>query len=90
LYLTLGYQTAELLVNMGLIATVYIQCTTLGFRTQVLPNVPLQVQKALYSSFIIFVSCAFHVNPLSRKSPKYLTFEVSYNVSTGSWFLQAP
>ena len=40
----------------------------------------LQVQKSLYASFITFVSCAFHVNPLSRKSLRYLTSEVSCNV----------
>ena len=44
-YLTLGHQTVELLVNMGLITMVYIQCTILGFRTQVLPNVLYRSEK---------------------------------------------
>lgn len=46
----------------------------------VLSNVPLQVQKHCkpYSSH--FFICAFHVNPLSRTSPRYLTYTVSSNV----------
>jgi hypothetical protein len=47
LYVILDHQTVEPQVNMGLITTVYAQYTTLGFRPQVLLNVPFVIQKAL-------------------------------------------
>jgi hypothetical protein len=55
------------------------QQNILGFRPQVLPNVSLQVQKALQALFITFISPAFHVNPLPKVSPRYLTLIVSHS-----------
>jgi len=79
LYPIRGHQTLELLVNRGMITMVQIKCTTLGFRPHVLPNVPLQVQRALCALFITFYSCAFLVKPQFRISPKYLASVVSCN-----------
>lgn len=47
LYVILDHQTVEQQVNMGLITTVYVQYTTLGFRPQVLLKVPLVIQEVL-------------------------------------------
>ena len=52
----------------------------MGFRPQDFPNLPLQVQKALYGLFITFLKCGFHVSPLSRVSPRYLTAVDSCNL----------
>lgn len=73
----LNHQTVELEVNMGLITMVYIQCTTLCIRSQVLPNVPLQVHKALRVLFITSFSSAFHINCSSRISPRHMTLVVN-------------
>lgn len=47
LYVILDHQTVEPQVNMGLITTVYVQYTTLGFRPQVLLKVPFVILEAL-------------------------------------------
>ena len=47
------------------------------FRSQVLPDMPLQVQKALRALFITFFSCAFRVNHSSRISRWYFTSVVT-------------
>jgi len=45
-YVIPGYQTVKPLVNIGLMTMVYVQHTTVVLTLSVLPNVPLQVQKA--------------------------------------------
>jgi hypothetical protein len=45
--LTLCHHTVEVWVTMVLTSTVYIQCTTIDLSPQVLPNVPLLVEKDL-------------------------------------------
>jgi hypothetical protein len=49
---------------------VKMQCTMLDFRPQVLPNVAIQMQISPVGLIHHIFSCAFHVNPLSRISPR--------------------
>jgi hypothetical protein len=53
---------------MSLTTAVYIQYTT-----QVFPNVPLHVQKALYALSVTLSICFFHVSSLSSVAPRYFT-----------------
>jgi len=66
---------------MGLMTMVYVQYTTLVVRLQVLPNVPLHIQKAPQSLVITLISRASHVNTMSITSARYLTSAVSFSVS---------
>jgi len=47
LYVILDHQTVEPQVNMGLITTVYVQYTTLGFSPQALLKVSFVILEAL-------------------------------------------
>jgi hypothetical protein len=59
---------------MGLTTMVYIQCITHGFIPNVFPKVPLQVQKALPTLFVISCSCAPPSQSLVQRQSKVLEF----------------
>jgi len=72
------HQPVELQVNTSVIIIVWIQCTSLGFTRQVLPNVVLQSKKPrIYQIFRLCLSCQSIVQSKSKafdlgSQPQYL------------------